>query len=333
MLAHCVECCQIAGYRCVAGIGKSLSAPRIFLLFPDTQLVPSMLNGSLRILGVLLGLWMPAGNALAWGEEGHRMVGVIADNYLTPEARRQVLALLKYDRLADAQPSQRGTLGEIAYWADEIKDTPWGKRRSAWHFDDIPVCAAVETSQYCKKGACASAQISRHLDMLANKRELLGRKNEALKWVVHLMGDIHQPLHAATHGDRGGNTVQVSFFGERDNPPYGTINLHAIWDVHMVRRLIRDKGGENAIVSSGISDTERAAWERGSISEWVNESHEFARAVVYSSLPVAFSCSGRIERVLTIDQAYYSRAAPLMESQIRKAGIRLARVLNEVFSR
>jgi hypothetical protein len=169
--------------------------------------------------------------------------------------------------------------------------------------------------------------------MLANKRELPGRKNEALKWVVHLVGDIHQPLHAATHGDRGGNAVQVSFFGERDNPPYGTINLHSIWDVHMVRRLIRDKGGENEIVSSGVSDAERAAWERGSISEWVNESHEFARAVVYSSLPVAFSCSGRIERVLTIDQAYYSRVAPLMESQIRKAGIRLARVLNEVFSR
>ena len=292
-----------------------------------------MLNKALRTFCVLLAFWMPAGGALGWGEEGHRMVGAIADNHLTPEARRQVLALLKYDRLADARPSQRGTLGEIAYWADEIKDTPWGRRRSAWHYDDIPVCGAVDAPQYCKKGACASAQLTRHLDMLADKREPLRRKNEALKWVVHLMGDIHQPLHAATHGDRGGNTVQVSFFGERDNPPYGTINLHTIWDIHMVRRLIRDKGGENAIVSLGISDTERAAWERGSIMEWVNESHAIATAVVYPALPVTFSCSGRIEKVLTIDQAYYSRAAPVVESQIRKAGIRLAWVLNNVFSR
>ena len=289
----------------------------------------SMLHGTLRIIGVLLALWMPAGDALAWGEEGHRMVGVIADKYLTPEARRQVLALLKYDRLADAQPSQRRTLGEIAYWADEIKDMPWGRRRSAWHYDDIPVCGAADASQYCNKGACASAQLTRHLDMLANKGELLRRRNEALKWVVHLVGDIHQPLHAANHGDRGGNTVQVSFFGERDNPPYGTINLHAIWDVHMVRRLIREKGGEDAVVSRGIGDAQRAAWEQGSISEWVNESHELARDLVYPSLPAAFSCSGRITGILTIGEEYYSRAGPMIETQIRKAGIRLARVLNE----
>ncbi len=287
-----------------------------------------MLNGTLQILGALLALWMPAANALAWGEEGHRMVGAIADNYLTPEARRQVVALLKDDRLADGESSYRRTLGEIAYWADEIKDTPWGKRRSAWHFDDIPVCADADASQYCKKGACASAQLARHLDMLANKRESIRRKNEALKWVVHLVGDIHQPLHTATHGDRGGNTVQVSFFGERDNPPYGTINLHTIWDIHMVRRLTREKGGEGAVVSRGIGDAEKAVWEEGSEADWVNESHAIARTVVYPSLPAAFSCSGTIEQVLAIDQAYYSRAAPVMESQLRKAGIRLARVLN-----
>lgn len=261
------------------------------------------------------------------------MVGAIADKYLTPAARRQVLALLKDDRLADGEPSYRRSLGEIAYWADEIKDMPWGKRRGAWHFDDIPVCADADASQYCKRGACASAQLSRHLDMLANKRESIRRKNEALKWVVHLVGDIHQPLHAATHGDRGGNTVQVSFFGERDNPPYGTINLHAIWDVHMVRRLTLEKGGEGAVVSQDIGEPERLAWERGSISEWVNESNAIARTVVYPSLPVAFSCSRRIEGVLTIDRTYYSLAAPVLESQIRKAGVRLARALNEVFSR
>ena len=292
-----------------------------------------MLNGPLRILAVLLCLGMPSGNALAWGEEGHRMVGVIADRYLTPEARRRVLALLKDDRLADGEPSDRRTLGEVAYWADEIKDAPWGKRRSPWHFDDIPICGEADASQYCRKGACATGQLSRHLDMLANKRESLRRKNEALKWVVHLVGDIHQPLHAATHRDRGGNTVQVSFFGERDNPPYGTINLHTIWDIHMLRRLILEMGGEEAIVSRDIGEAQRAAWEQGSIADWVNESHEFARAVVYPSLPVPLSCSGRIEEVLSIDHAYYSRAAPIMESQIKKAGVRLARVLNEVFSR
>jgi hypothetical protein len=291
------------------------------------------LDRVLRILGLLLAFWMPAGGALAWGEEGHRMVGAIADRHLTAAARRQVLALLKDDRLADGQPSQRRTLGEVAYWADEIKDMPWGKRRSAWHFDDIPVCGDADASQYCRNGGCASAQLARHLDLLAKKGESLRRKNEALKWVVHLAGDIHQPLHAATHDDRGGNAVQVAFFGERDNPPYGTVNLHAIWDVHMVRRLVVDRGGEDAIVSAKVGPSEKADWEQGLIPDWVGESHKLAVTRVYPALPAAFSCPGRIDDVLTLDQAYYSRAAPVLESQLRKAGIRLARILNEVFSR
>ena len=137
------------------------------------------------------------------------------------------------------------------------------------------------------------------------------RKNEALKWVVHLMGDIHQPLHAATHGDRGGNTVKVSFFGERDNPPYGELNLHAIWDVHMLRRLIAEKGGEDAIVSPPIGDADKSAWERGSVSDWVEESNRIAMTLVYRALPTEFSCSRSTHRnVLAIDQAYYSQAAP-----------------------
>src|SRR3989304_7177148 len=147
-----------------------------------------MPDRALRILGLLLALWLPSGDALGWGEEGHRIAGAIADKPLPPEARRQVYALLKDDRLADGQRSHRRTLGEIAYWADEIKDMPWGRSRGAWHFDDIPVCREAQASQYCRKGACASAQLSRHIEMLADARASPRRKNQALKWVVHLAG-------------------------------------------------------------------------------------------------------------------------------------------------
>jgi len=286
----------------------------------------------LRLLGVLLVFWVLPGSACAWGGEGHRMVGAIADRLLKPEARRHVLALLEDDRLADGQPSGRRTLAEIANWADEIKDRSWGRRRGAWHYDNIPLCEVADASLYCPKGSCASAQLSRHLRMLAAATQPLRRRTRALKWVVHLVGDIHQPLHAATHHDRGGNTVKVSFFGQRDDPPHAAINLHAIWDLHMVRRLILDRGGERAIVSAGIRAKDEAAWEQGSISDWVNESHALAATVVYRMLPVAFSCSRGIAGVLPIDQEYYARTAPVVESQIRKAGIRLARVLNEVLS-
>ncbi len=285
------------------------------------------------VLWLALAMGMPAANALAWGPEGHRMVGEIAAGYLSAEARWQVAALLRDDRLADRQPSHRTTLGEIASWADEIKDTTWGKRRGAWHYDDIPVCGSADYSRYCRKGACASAQLARQIGILGDRELPRRERNEALKWIVHLMGDIHQPLHAADRHDRGGNKVEVSFFGQRDNPPYGNLNLHAVWDVHMVQRLVAERGGENAFVSARIADADKLAWERGSISDWMNESNLIARNFAYSALPVRFSCSGRITGVLVLDEAYYSKAAPVIETQIRRAGIRLARVLNETLGR
>lgn len=261
------------------------------------------------------------------------MVGEIAARYTGPKANAGILELLRNDRLADGQPSGRRTLGEVANWADEIKDFEWGKRRGSWHYDDVPLCEAGEYSKYCKNGRCASAQLARQIEILGNERAKPGQRNEALKWVVHLMGDLHQPLHAANRGDRGGNRVQVSFFGERDNPPYGTLTLHAVWDVSMVRRLISDRGGERAIVSPPITDGNRNAWEKGSISDWIAESHRIARDTIYPLLPVAGSCSSRIVEVVAIDQAYYAKAAPLIEVQIRRAGVRLARVLNETLGR
>lgn len=281
----------------------------------------------LRLLPALLTLSAPA---FAWGPEGHRMVGDIATGYLTAKARAQVSELLRNDRLADGEFSGRRTLGEVANWADEIKDFDWGRRRGSWHYDDVPLCRAPEYARYCRGGRCASAQLARQIEVLGDPRAKPRGRNEALKWVVHLIGDIHQPLHAADRGDRGGNKVQVSFFGQRENPPYGSLNLHAIWDVHMVSRLVADRGGERALVSAPIAETDRRAWEQGSVSDWIAESHALALDRVYAPLPVAASCGDRIAGVVAIDQDYYVNAAPVVEIQIRKAGVRLARVLNEV---
>ena len=261
------------------------------------------------------------------------MVGDIAARYLTPAAARQVKALLKYDLLADGSPSGRRTLGEIASWADEIKDYDRTKVRRSWHYDNIPLCGVPDRSRYCRNDRCASAQLARQIGLMGDPSQPTGRRNQALKWVVHLMGDIHQPLHAATLRDNGGNSVEVSFFGRRDNPPYGSVKLHTIWDVHMVQRLISDKGGERAIASARISDADKAAWERGTVSDWIDESHQLARTLVYPELPAAFSCSRRTRGIVMVDQAYYSASAPVLEAQIRKAGVRLARVLNDSFDK
>jgi hypothetical protein len=286
-----------------------------------------------RVLAALLALLAPAPAALAWGPEGHRMVGEIAARFLNARASAEVLEVLRNDRLADGQPSGRRTLGEVANWADEIKGTEWGKRRGSWHYDDVPLCGAAEYSKYCRSGRCASAQLARQIEILGNGRARPGQRSEALKWVVHIVGDIHQPLHAANRSDRGGNRVQVSFFGERDNPPYGSLNLHAVWDVHLVRRVIADRHGEHAWIAAPMSEAQRAAWSAGSVPDWVAETHALARDVAYAALPVPVSCSQKITGVVTIDQAYYSRVAPVIGAQIQKAGVRLARLLNETLGR
>ena len=261
------------------------------------------------------------------------MVADIAARYLTAKTRAQISELLSKDRLADGQLSGRRTLGEVANWADEIRDYDWGKRRGFWHYDNAPLCGVADYAKYCRAGRCASARLARQLELLSDERVRPRARNEALKWVVHLTGDIHQPLHAANRRDNGGNRVQVSFFGERDNPPYGSLNLHAIWDTQMPSRLIAERGGERAVAFAPIAAGDRSAWEKGSISDWIAESHVLARDKVYALLPVAASCSRKIVGIVAIDQTYYASAAPVIETQIFKAGVRLARLLNETLGR
>ena len=282
-----------------------------------------------RALALLLALALRAGNACAWGEEGHRMVGAIAERFLGATARARVALLLEDDRLADGERSNRHSLAEVANWADEIRETPRGRRRGSWHFDNVPLCGAADRASYCALGRCASAQLERNIAILGNAKLPVRRRNEALKWVVHLMADIHQPLHAATRGDRGGNALQVSFFGRRDDPRFGPLNLHAIWDVHMVQRLVREKGGERAVVAAPIAAADKAAWERASIPEVIGESHGIAEQFVYPALGGKSPCSAPPRGVVPVAGAYFATAAPVVEDRLRRAGVRLAKVLND----
>jgi hypothetical protein len=99
----------------------------------------------------------------------------------------------------------------VSVWADEIRGTATDEPR--WHYDDAPVCDNASRDQYCPGGQCNSAQLERLTRVLAEPQAPLRARNEALKWVVHLVGDIHQPLHAADNGDRGGNDVRVALAG------------------------------------------------------------------------------------------------------------------------
>src|SRR5262245_3528936 len=139
---------------------------------PATILPPEM-----RLLLVSLLILAPLRLALAFGPEGHRLVGDIAQQYLNARAAQAVAQLLRYDRLADGNYSKRRTLGEIASWADEIKDYTWGKARGSWHYDDIPVCEPGDPAKYCRVN-CASKRLDEQLALLADPAAPWRRRNE-----------------------------------------------------------------------------------------------------------------------------------------------------------
>jgi hypothetical protein len=157
-------------------------------------------------------------SAMAWGTEGHRIVAAIAENLLEASAKARVDALLATEPGA--------TLSSISTWADETRD----RSTAAWHYVNMPrgsVCIYDRTRD-CPDGRCVvealNTQISR-LNATSQAEQL-----EALKYVVHLVADVHQPLHAGFADDRGGNTYQLQAFGR------GT-NLHAVWDSQMLRSV------------------------------------------------------------------------------------------------
>jgi hypothetical protein len=282
----------------------------------------------IRIVAAIGALCLIADTAWAWGQLGHSIVGEIGERHLKPDTARQLARLLKNDLGADGIPSGRTTLAQVGGWPDEIRGRPIGVGKEAWHFVDLEVCRPAHMRQACPDAQCAPEQLKRMVRILKNKSLDDGERNEALKWVVHLMADIHQPLHASDHDDHGGNRVAVSFFGSAQLGE--TTNLHRIWDTDMVERMVGEAGGQAVFVAIPVSPADKARWESGSIDEWVEESHHIAASFVYPRLPGGFACDQEISRTVEIGAGYYNAAAPIIAAQLRKAGVRLAAVLNAV---
>jgi hypothetical protein len=155
------------------------------------------------VVAVLIGLLMLGSvtPAMAWGSKGHRIIGLIARELLLPETSAELETIMGSADLA--------TFGLYLY-LDDNKDrlaveVP-GSR--AWHYDNIPICGSKPHSDYCPNGSCASTQIARHRDILADAHESKAHKQFAIWVLTHLIADIHQPLHAADHDDRGGNLIR-----------------------------------------------------------------------------------------------------------------------------
>jgi hypothetical protein len=272
-----------------------------------------------RITVLLFVLFLAPMPALAWSALGHRLVGELAALRLTPQARARVDALLA----GEPEP----TLGGVAYWADALRqnDPPRFRTTSRWHYINAKGggCGFV-VERDCPDGSCVVAAIEAQRRILADRSQPLAARRDALKFLVHLVGDVHQPMHAGNREDQGGNQFQVSLridiepeeYARRDyvDGVMGT-NLHAVWDYYILADARRTPKQYVAQLRRGMPQLRPR--EIGTPLAWASESCALIDA------------RGIYPDRHTMDRTYLRAMRKLAEQRVTLAAARLAALLNE----
>ncbi len=269
----------------------------------------------------------------AWGPVGHDVVALIAESRLSPEAKNQVASIL----------GPQGNLEEVANCADWIKyakqDVSCGNftlppmpETASWHFIDIPINSQNPSgaigSACGSDGQCSIDQIESHLQVLSDSSASLNQKQQALMFVTHLVGDLHQPLHNATEilpdgtSDRGGNLKKMSF----ESGGKAT-NLHALWDDLIEpasEAKTMDPESLAQTLEGEISDQDAVVWANASLADMALEGYEIAQNQIY---PDYHASGGDM-----VTSAYEDEMRPVVDLRLEKAGVRLATLLNKAFA-
>jgi hypothetical protein len=292
----------------------------------------------LLIVGIGAACSAHGATALAWGDEGHRIIGIIAYAHLDPPVRAKVDFILRGDEDTLTAPDfvSRTT------WADHYRDSDRleGKSRylatRAWHFVDVELdggsladgCRAAESSTdaVASKGPaddCVVHKIDQFSSELADAHLPIAEKRLALKFLMHFVGDVHQPLHAADNHDRGGNAVPVVYDALATSS-----NLHSYWDARLVAKLGWDASRVGASLNRKITTDQTRSWSFGSAAQWAKESFQIAKTIAYDFGGEQTFVSADGTQGFRLDATYDARAMPVVREQLSKAGIRLAAVLN-----
>ena len=238
-------------------------------------------------------------NGLTWGKTGHRVVGQIAENHLSKKAKKAIEQILEGESLAMS-----------ANFMDWIKAEPSYDHMNPWHYCTIPDDKTYEEAGVPAEGDAIQA-INRLIAELKTKQFTDEDEAFALKCLIHLIGDIHQPLHVGNGNDRGGNDISIRFFRmER--------NLHSLWDSGMIDHE-QLSYTEYAIALDKVSDTKVAQLQNSTLMDWIYESRDL-RPEVYD-----YPESGNLSWRYVYDHKH------IMDRRLLEAGIRLAGVLNEIY--
>ena len=283
-----------------------------------------MIRTLARLLAVAAASLLIAGSAYAYGQFGHNTIARIAMANVSPVTAVKIRALLaRSSALATPQCPAR-TVEDASVWPDCVRaryPLRFGYA-SSWHYQTLDICGTFDLKAACRDGNCVSAQVDRDVKLLQAKDTPLPERVQALAFLIHFVGDMHMPLHSGSHNDSGGNAVRAAY---GDYAP-DRLNLHGIWDGVLAERAITD----GADLVRRYSEAEAAAIRSGTTEEWSGESYDIARTIAYPSATDDKPCvtpSGRV----TLDNATIARLVPVQRLQVQRAGLRLARLLDEAF--
>src|SRR5262249_17339451 len=260
------------------------------------------------VVSMLICLVSLAGQARAWGPEGHVVVATVAEDRLSPKARQAARKILLGAPLATA-----------ALFADEYRVTH--PETSRWHFVDIPFEATgFDEARDCQVqvvGDCIIHAIERAKAMIMDPATKVFDRADALKYLVHFVGDLHQPFHAIERklpdgkGDEGGNKVDVMFFGEKTN-------LHALWDSGLILHTATAEDYAQHLKQDVLAAMPESEWRNGTLIDWAVESHAAAKLAYVDDNAV-------------LGQAYLDANIGVVDRRLALAGARLAMILEELF--
>lgn len=262
--------------------------------------------------------------AFAYGFFTHEAIARIAMLNVKPETARRVRAMLRNAPLLQTPECKAATPEQASTWPDCIRGMGDRFSYSAnWHYQNVDVCRPFDLKSGCKDGNCVSAQIERQVKLIQNRTVPLREKVMALSFLIHFVGDLHAPPHAGDRGDRGGNDVKAS---------YGPVtarwlNLHSIWDSPLAERAVTTPPSPFRAYTA----QERAELGGGSVEDWSRQGWEASRDTAYALAMGGDPCGPKPTGPVTVTPEAIERMVPVQRRQIERAGIRLARLLDESF--
>jgi hypothetical protein len=250
---------------------------------------------------------LAAGKAMGWGSVGHSVIGNAAVAQLNAATRGRLMEILGVDSADTLGPA----VDRACSWPDTVRDTPPWSASAPLHYVNIPRSSTrYDRQRDCADGLCVTEGVLKYAAELGRPGLDPERRWQAFAWLCHLVGDLHQPLHAGFRDDRGGNEVEIVFRGERSN-------LHRFWDSLLVDERLPDAESLAAAVTRAAQPLERTEWEPADVASWTNESHALAQDMGYPPGP-------------EIGPAFAEASWAVVEQQWRRAAGRLALLLDEV---